>query len=247
MDVTNTGAPDNGEQRPDFPRPLTHVILAMSADGKISDAARSPARFGSAADRRYLEEQIAASDAVLFGAATLRAYGTTLPVRSPDLLAQRQQQHRSPQPIQIVCSASGDLDSTFPFFQQPVPRWLLTTPAGGDRWRQTSQFDQVLVQPLPFAWRTVLADWANAGIGTLAILGGGELVAALLAVDAIDELHLTVCPLLLGGTTAPSPVDGEGFAAAIAPRLSLLSVRSQAHEVFLRYRVHPTRSPSALI
>ena len=241
MDVMDDGAQPTDRNAP--PRPLTRVILAMSADGKISDAARSPARFGSAADRRYLEEQIAASDAVLFGAATLRAYGTTLPVRSPDLLAQRQQQQRPPQPIQIVCSASGHLDPDFPFFQQPVPRWLLTTPVGGDRWQHTPHFERVIVQPAPFHWQTVLADWANAGLSNLAILGGGELVAALLAVEAVDELHLTVCPLLLGGSTAPSPVDGEGFAAGIAPRLSLLSVRSQADEVFLRYRVQPAPRP----
>jgi riboflavin biosynthesis pyrimidine reductase len=40
-------------------RPHTTVILAMSADGKIADVRRSPARFGSKTDIAHLEEQIA--------------------------------------------------------------------------------------------------------------------------------------------------------------------------------------------
>ena len=54
-------------------RPHTTVVLAMSADGKIADVKRSPARFGSAADKAHLEKQVAQVDAVLFGAGTLRA------------------------------------------------------------------------------------------------------------------------------------------------------------------------------
>ena len=65
------------------------VILAISADGKIADAVRSPARFGSAKDKAHLEQQVAASDAVLFGNGTLQAYGTTMRVISPELLSNR--------------------------------------------------------------------------------------------------------------------------------------------------------------
>lgn len=50
-----------------------------------------------------------------------------------------------------------------------------------------------------------------------------------------DELWLTVCPLLLGGATAPTPVEGEGFCLALAPRLELLSVQANNQEVFLHY------------
>lgn len=78
----------------------------------------------------------------------------------------------------------------------------------------------------------------TAGLRRLIVAGGGELVASLLAVDAIDELWLTVCPLLLGGQVAPTPVGGDGWLAIAAPRLELLSVKAIAHEVFLHYRLH---------
>ncbi|WP_333114605.1 RibD family protein [Microcoleus sp. S11D4] len=107
-------------------RPYTTVILAISADGKIADAARSPARFGSANDKAHLEQQVADSDAVLFGNGTLQAYGTTMRVISPELLKQRELHGKPPQPAQIVCSRSSKFDPNLRFFQQPVPRWLLT-------------------------------------------------------------------------------------------------------------------------
>jgi len=108
-------------------RPYATVILAISADGKIADAVRSPARFGSANDKAHLEQQVAANDAVLFGNGTLQAYGTTMRVISPDLLKQRELAGKPPQPVQIVCSRSHQFDPNLRFFQQPVPRWLLTS------------------------------------------------------------------------------------------------------------------------
>ena len=91
-------------------RPYTTVVLAMSADGKIATKARSPARFSSPADKNHLEQQVAAADAVLFGAGTLRAYGTTIRVCEPQLIQQRYQQLLPPQPVQIVVSGSGNVE-----------------------------------------------------------------------------------------------------------------------------------------
>lgn len=228
------------DSRPHTTRPHTTVVLAMSADGKIADRHRSPARFGSTTDKAHLETQIAQVDGVLFGAGTLRAYGTTLRVTHPNLLTQRQQQGKTPQPIQIVYSQSAHLDPSYAFFRQPVPRWLLTTQAGATAWRDRPEFERILT-PVPatgaFTWSTALQQLKQLGIETLLITGGGTLVAALLAEDLIDEIWLTVCPLLLGGTTAPTPVDGTGFSAALAPKLDLLSAQTIDQEVFLHYRL----------
>ena len=85
-------------------------------------------------------------------------------------------------------------------------------------------------------------DWVEAfhqlgqlGLKRLAILGGGQLVASLLAADVIDELCLTVCPLILGGAAAPTPVDGAGLLSV--KHLQLLSVDTIEQDVFLHYRI----------
>lgn len=221
-------------------RPHTTVVLAMSADGKIADFRRSPARFGSNVDRTHLEQQIAAADAVLLGAGTLRAYGTTLTISQSVLLQHRQQEGKPQQPIHIVITHSGELNPEIKFFQQSIKRWLLTTRAGAQFWQERSEFDQILV----FETSTGQIDPIAAcqyldslHITRLAVLGGGALVASMLELDLIDELWLTICPLILGGQTAPTPVDGQGFLSKLAPRLQLLEVKTIDQEVFLHYRL----------
>jgi 5-amino-6-(5-phosphoribosylamino)uracil reductase len=237
-------------------RPHTTVVLAMSADGKIADFRRSPARFGSRVDKAHLEKQIAASDAVLFGAGTLRAYGTTLTVSDPTLVELRAQEGKLPQPVHIVTTRSANLNPEINFFKQPVRRWLLTTKAGVLSWKGRLQmlpstirtgtqecppeFEQILVFETPTQEIDILAalkHLANIDITRLVILGGGELVASLLGLDLIDELWLTVCPLILGGSTAPTPAGGKGFLSDLAPKLQLLEVHTVEQEVFLHYRL----------
>lgn len=221
----------------------SHVtaILAMSADGKISDPQHSAARFPSTADQHHLEQRLTTADATLFGAGTLRAYGTTALVKDPTLVQQRRQQQRSPQPIHIVCSPSGNLDAEARFFSQPVPRWLLTTASGAKVWRGKKSFERIWVAPMVknsqcFHWPGILAALKSLKIDHLLVMGGGQLVAALMAADLIDQLWLTVCPLVIGGEQAPTPCDGVGFSLVNAPRFTLLSNTTVGDEVFLNYQ-----------
>ncbi|RMH73505.1 MAG: RibD family protein [Cyanobacteria bacterium J007] len=221
-------------------RPHTTVVLAMSADGKIADARRSPVLFGSPHDKAHLERQVALADAVLGGAGTLRTGGTAMRVLDPDLLDERQSRGKPPQPVQIVASGSGNIDPDLPFFQQPIPRWLVSTQAGATLWRDRPGFDRLLVaegNDREIDWAIALAAMAELGIERLAVLGGGQLVGSLLSADVLDELWLTVCPLLVGGMAAPTPVDGEGLLATEAKRLELLDVRQIEGELFLHYRL----------
>lgn len=221
-------------------RPHTTVVLAMSADGKIADFTRSPARFGSKTDKAHLEKQIAASDAVLFGAATLRAYGTTLTVSHPQLLQHRTQAGKPPQPVYIVITHTAHLNPEIRFFQQPINRWLITTTAGARFWQKRPEFEQILIFDAPTGKINIAAasqHLSTLGIAQLAVLGGGELVASMLELDLIDEFWLTVCPLVLGGVNAPTPVEGKGFLASLATQLQLLEVNTFDQEVFLHYRI----------
>ncbi|MBW4599799.1 MAG: RibD family protein [Calothrix sp. FI2-JRJ7] len=226
------------------PRPNVTVVLAMSADGKIADFQHSPARFGSKNDKAHLEKQIAIADAVLFGASTLRAYGTTLTVTDSNLLQHRENSGKDSQPLHIVITEKANMNPEIRFFKQLVRRWLLTTDEGATNWRHRSEFEQILVfkDNLKSSQTNInlvaaLEYFATIGIEKLAVLGGSQLVASMLEQNLIDEFWLTVCPLLLGGTNAPSLVAGAGFIEKMAPRLELLEVKQVEQEVFLHYRV----------
>ena len=228
--------------------PRTTAILAMTADGKIADYQSSPARFGSPNDKRHLEQQVSLADGVIFGADTLRAYGTTISIKDSQLLQSRQKrclrlasQSQSLQPVQIVVSASGNLNPQGRFFQQPIPRWLITTPSGARLWQAKQQFERILIidtkNNLATDWISIWAKLQKLGLNKLAILGGGELVASLFAVNLIDELWLTICPLILGGKTSPTPVGGTGWLQSEAKKLQLIEVKQIEQELFLHYRV----------
>lgn len=220
-------------------RPHITLVLAISADGKISHDSSAPARFASPADKIHLEQQIAQADGTLFGAATLRAYGTTLGVSNPELVRSRQKLGQPPQPVQIVCSQSGQINPQLRFFSQPLPRWLLTTAAGAENWGKP-EFERIVVaktNPSGIDWIDACQQLAQLGLQRLAVLGGGEVVASLLEIKAVDELFLTLCPLIIGGKTAPGLAGGKGFLIDLAPRLEILSVQTVEQEIFLHYRL----------
>lgn len=226
-------------------RPHTTVVLAVSADGKIADTARSAAAFSSRIDRAHLERQVAVADAILFGAGTLRAHGSAMSLGNSQLIALRRQKQKPEQPIQIVCTRSGNIPSDIRFFQQKVPRWLLTTEAGAQSWQGNSPpaFDEIITPETSngeINWEQGLRELKRRGIENLAVLGGGEIIADLFTRELLDELWLTVCPVLIGGKDAPTPIEGSGLSAENAQKLKLLSVETIDQEIFLHYEViHP--------
>jgi 5-amino-6-(5-phosphoribosylamino)uracil reductase len=218
----------------------TTLVLAMTADGKITDTSRSSPKFTSERDYAHLELQVALADAVLMGGGTLRDGGSAMRVMSPALLQARMERGQPPQPPQIICSRSGKIDPTLPFFSQPIPRWLLTNQEGARGWTEGDKFDRVFVvedESGEIDWPQVRELFTGLGITNLCFLGGGELSATLFAADFIDELWLTVCPFIYGGSLTPTPTEGAGFTHNLAPRLELLSVEKVENEIFLHYRV----------
>jgi 5-amino-6-(5-phosphoribosylamino)uracil reductase len=218
----------------------TTLVLAMTADGKISDVQKSPPTFGSKQDYAHLEAQMALADAILVGSGTLNDGGETVLVTRTELIQARTARGQSLQPIQIICSRSGKIDRELLFFSQPIERWLLTTSRGARDWLDLSRFDRVLVCETPdgdIDWQAVTLNLTKLGINNLCFLGGSALAASLFAANFIDELWLTICPFIYGGSAAPTPVAGTGFTPELAPRLELISVDRVEQELFLHYRV----------
>jgi 5-amino-6-(5-phosphoribosylamino)uracil reductase len=172
------------------------LVLAVSLDGRLAPAEGGPAQLGGEGDRRVLEEALTGADAVLLGAQTLRLHGSSCLIHAPDLLRQRRELGLPPQPTVVVWSRSGQFSPQLPFFEQPLERWLLrsaTTSASAS----VTGFQRIL----PFEdWPATLARLSGLGVRRMVVLGGGQLAAALVAAQALDELQLTLCPMLLGGS-----------------------------------------------
>ena len=209
-----------------LPAPELRLVLAVSLDGRLAPPGGSAAQIGGRGDRRVLEEALAWADGCLIGGRTLRLHGTTCLIRDPDLLEQRAQQGRSPQPTAIAVSRSGRFAPQLRFFAQPLQRWLL----GPELPQAPAGFEAAV--PLR-SWPEALAALAGLGLQRLVLLGGAELAGALLREQLVDELQLTLCPLLLGGPHSWLPAE-----VALEPsRWRLLEQRRlEGEELLLRYR-----------
>ena len=224
--------------------PELRLVLAVSLDGRLAPPSGGAAQLGGPADRRLLEEALAWADGCLIGAETLRRHGTTCLLKEPDLLELRRRRGQPLQPVAVVVSRTGRLPTSLPFFRQPLERWLLLSPPtpSGVAWQAAatpaSPSDQRFHRHQVLeGWAAALQDLTQHGLQRIVVLGGSGLASSLLAEDRIDELQLTVCPLLLGGEHSwvlPSVM----LPAAMAPTWRLLEHRplGRGGELLLRYR-----------
>lgn len=227
--------------------PHLTAIVAISVDGKISDGINNPARFSSKKDLDHLEAKIALWDAIIFGGNTLRAYGTSLVIKNPELLSQRKENNQPCQPLNIVCSASGNINPKMTFFSQNLPRGLLTTKEGLLHWQEKVKnfnqqkdnfFEKTFISDNPINWRETLIKLSELNYKNIGILGGSHLISSLLAQNFINELWLTICPLIIGKKSAPSFLYPDLLENLNLPiNLKLLEIKHIEEEIFLHYLI----------
>lgn len=204
---------------------------AISLDGRINTVEGKFTLFGSAVDHQKMQHIRRLADAVLVGGQTFRNWPY------PSISDQSDQQ----EPIwNVVVSRSADIPILPEFVNEPMIRKLILL----DRQAQRPVFPAGIEveiyqgsQPqAPISW--MLDCLAKRGVRTLLVEAGGELLAQLVAADALDELYVTLCPLLVGGKTTPGLLGGPGFAWPALPRLTLVSSEQVGDELFLHYRVN---------
>ena len=78
------------------------------------------------------------------------------------------------------------------------------------------------------------------GIRTLMVEGGGELIASFFKEDLVDEINLKIGNMILGGRTAPTLCDGDGFTQETAKKVKIVSVTPKENYIILNCKVeHP--------
>lgn len=217
--------------------------MAMTADGKIATANRAVASFGSARDHAHLLELRATADAVMSGARTVDSAKINLGPGGAKFRRRRLQRSLTEYNVRVLVSGSGSINPRAEVFKHRFsPILILTTHrASAAKLRQLRALaDAVKVcgeTEINFctALRWLRTRW---GVKRLLCEGGGELNDALFRVGLVDELHLTVCPKVFGGRTAPTIADGVGqLQLADAAQFKLKSNRRVADEMFLVYAV----------
>lgn len=255
-DLPRWGVPDvlaelyGGAIGLDEPSIVANFVQSVDGVVAVPSLPRSHAILGdeAAADRFMLALLRACADAVLVGSGTLlsspkgtwridRAY---LPVA--DALAElRARRGRPEQPLVAVVTAGGSFDPAHPVHEAGT--LVLTTEGSAERLRAAvpDATEVVAVNDGETVELTAAVEvLRERGCAVIVSEGGPTLFGELLASRLVDELFLTVSPLLAGRATGARLGLVEGVELLPDTRVSgrLRSVRTHGSHLFLRYALH---------
>ncbi|CAN5777973.1 pyrimidine reductase family protein [soil metagenome] len=210
--------------------------MVSSIDGRVTDGDGRSGGLGGDGDWEVYRALRALADGVLVGAGTARTEGYGPHRLTAELAALRRDDGRPGPAAIIVVSRSLDLDpSTRLFAEAKTPTIVVTCKAS------MARIDDALAEAAQIVVagddEVDLADGLRQlderfGISRIVCEGGPVLNTAMLAAGLVDELCITIAPLVTGG-------DGPGIVAppAVATGLDLRSVCEQDGEMYIRYGV----------
>lgn len=212
--------------------------MALTADGKIATANRAVHSFGSPRDLRHLYELRATAEAIMSGARTVEISESIMGNGGEKFRQRRVLNGLAEFPLRLIATGSGSIDPGAKIFRNKFsPLIVLTTKRIPQKKLKRLQglVDEVKIfgeTEIDFlsALRWLRLRWR---VKRLLCEGGGELNDALFHADLVDEIHLTICPKIFGGRTAPTLADGLGFSKlALAGQFKLRSAQKFKGELF---------------
>ncbi len=222
--------------------PFVFLNAALTADGKIAPASRHFEPFAGPRDREHLLELRARADAVMAGARTVDLDRVNLGPGPAKFRRLRLRRGLAEHNLRVIVSGAGTIDPRAEIFKHRFsPIIILTSERIPDRKlrRLQSLADEVKVTGKTEIDFTAALRWLRAKwkVKRLLCEGGGEVNGALFAAGLVDEVHVTMCPLIFGGRAAPTLADGAGVKRlAEAARLRLVSMKRAGPDLFLVYR-----------
>jgi 5-amino-6-(5-phosphoribosylamino)uracil reductase len=222
-------------------RPYTLLSCALSIDGYLDAGDGERLLLSNADDLARVDAVRAESDAILVGAATVRADDPRLLVRSPELRATRLAQGRSESPTRVTLTRRGDLDPSARFFTTGSSDRLVFCPGGvaGRLRRRLGTSATVIDGGHRVDLHRVVEDLHVRGVRRLMVEGGGNVLTQFLTADLADELQLVVAPFFVGDSRASRFVGNGRFPFHPGRRATLAEVRPIGDVVLLRYALSP--------
>jgi riboflavin biosynthesis pyrimidine reductase len=221
-------------------RPHTMLNMIATADGRASLDGRS-GPISDAADRALFHGLRSAVDAVLVGSGTMRTerYGRIVPDAARR--AERARRGLREEPLACIVSSQLALEPDIPLLNEPDAHVVVLTPSNASLPAVAAQVDYVRIESdgmldLPAALGELTQRF---GVQTLLCEGGPHLARELLACGALDELFLSLAPLLAGGEHPGEAALRILAGGPLQPpvELELLSVEASGAYLFLRYGV----------
>ncbi|WP_030266363.1 dihydrofolate reductase family protein [Streptomyces sp. NRRL B-24484] len=215
-------------------RPWLRANMVSSLDGSARLGGLSEG-LSSAADKRIFGVLRALADVVLVGAETVRAEGYRPARARKEFAAARAAAGQDPAPAIAVVSRRLALDLSAPLFTEPLVRTVVITtedsPAEARR-AVAGVADVVVAGERSVDLAAAVAGLAARGWTRQLTEGGPRLLGGLAAAGLLDELCLSLAPLVTAGD-APRIAYGAAVEEARAMRLE--SLIEEGGFLFTRY------------
>lgn len=229
--------------------PWVRANMVSTADGAARGPAGRSGDINSPADMRLFGMLRGTADVVLVGAQTVRAEGYRPARPKPSYAQRRATAGQRPAPVIAIVSRSLDLPLDAPLFTDPVERPVVVTVAGagGDRRADVARVADILVAgDRDVDLSGAVGALAERGLRRIHSEGGPLLLGALAAAGVLDELDLSLSPVLAGGAypDGAPPRILAGDPLSDSPRaMRLAHVLEEDGMLFLRYLAADAAEP----
>jgi riboflavin biosynthesis pyrimidine reductase len=219
-----------------------NFVTSLDGVAAVPEMPRSSALIsaGDPADRFVVALLRACADAILIGAGTLRAHAgpwtaeSAYPSAAGAFAALRRRLGMTREPSLVVVTGSGRLDGASSKLRGAI---VATTARAAERARESAGEETEVIAVDPLDVREIVTMLSGRGHERILTEGGPKIMGQLLEAEVVDELFLTVSPILTGGGEPPRPTLAASVDLLPAGRASarLLSVRRRGSYLFLRY------------
>ncbi|UKL00221.1 bifunctional diaminohydroxyphosphoribosylaminopyrimidine deaminase/5-amino-6-(5-phosphoribosylamino)uracil reductase RibD [Brevibacillus brevis] len=189
-------------------RPFVTVKTASTLDGKIASVTGHSRWITGAEARAEVHELRRQHDAILVGVGTILA-------DDPLLTARKGEQRFGSQPVRVILDSQlrTPLDARV-VQNTDAKTWIFTTDAAPREKHEllAARGVKVITTAGPIRVEKVLDTLGELGITSLLVEGGQEVNGSFLQARAIQKVVSHIALKLIGGSGAPSPFGGQGFA-----------------------------------
>ncbi len=196
----------------------------MSADGKLAGAERKQIRISSDEDITRVKNLRRKYNAILVGVGTVIADDPHLTVKNATY---------DENPIRIVLDTNGRTPDSARVLDDRAPTVVITCEECGKDWPgvETVRCGKGRID-LVRAMEILAEEY---GIENVIVEGGGEVIASFFREKLVDKYTVFVGGLIIGGRTAPTPSDGDGWVAEGGVKLTLTNSEVLGNGVLLTF------------
>jgi riboflavin biosynthesis pyrimidine reductase len=227
------------------------ALMLATADGAAAADSGLSGEISSAGDRLLFATIRGMADVILVGAQTIRQEGYSPIKPRPELVGRRIEAEQEPVPRVAIITKSGQLNVETPLFTESVEPPIIFVPESIDeqtRVRLSQAAEVVALGSDSVSLDRALKYLSSIGLKRVVCEGGPTLLGALAAEALVDEICLTITPLLSGGSYGEGETIPRILGGPVLPRtpqrMRLVHVLEDSGTLFLRYVLDDEYSPA---